>query len=154
MESCKRIFSMIVMEKKSANEFKDRLVMRGDTISEDETAFSSAPTTGRGSISTLLMFATYFGWDVSSLDVTQAFLPIDDLSRRDKRVISVPPFIRFTPPTSLKRCEVPGMDVVSETIFLRCRGISTNRCQKPKWTQCSRWGWWPISLSTEEETHL
>ena len=67
--------------KKNTNEFNARLVVRGDTVSEEETDYSSAPTTRRGIVSTVLISATFFGRQVSSIDFTEAFLQEDDLQK-------------------------------------------------------------------------
>ena len=124
----RRIFSMIVLKKKTTNEFKARLVLRGDTIAESETAFSSAPTTGRHSVAMLLLLATFFGWKVSSIDATQAFLQSDDLQQDDKQVAILPPYISIKMPRMLKKCPISGMAVVQEE-DIHVRGRSEYKAQ-------------------------
>ena len=108
---------MIVLKKKNTNEFKARLALRGDTISESETAFSSAPTTGRGSVSMLITMATIFGWQLASIDVSQAFLQADDLQQEDKFYVILPPYITIRSPEFLKKCPISNMPIVEEKIF-------------------------------------
>ena len=75
----RRIHSMIVTKRKSTMEFKARLVLRGDTISEQDTAFASAPTACRGSISMLLTWAVIFRLSAYMVDISQAFLQADEM---------------------------------------------------------------------------
>ena len=105
---------MIVLKKKSTNEFKARLVVRGDTMSEAETAFSSAPTTGRGSVAMLLVLETFSKRNIATIDVTQAFLQFDDLKKDDKLFVILPPYIAIKDPTQMKTCQLSKMAVVEQ----------------------------------------
>ena len=58
--------------------------------------------------------ATFFGWKIASIDVTQAFLQADDLQKKDKHVVVLPPYITISHPTQLKKCAVSGTPIVEE----------------------------------------
>ena len=111
----RRIYSMIVMKRKSTAEFKARLVLRGDTISEQDTAFASAPTACRGSVHMLLTLNMLFGLSIFMVDISQAFLQADELSREDKLITTVPPYVLLPNPDVLPRCPDSGMPIVSES---------------------------------------
>ena len=109
--------------------------MSGDTVSEEETAFNSAPATGRGGIATLLTFATYFPWNLATMDATQASLQSDDLSKKDRSVIIAPTFIRLPHPSTLPKCDRSGMAIVSEPNVEIAhwdvkKGLSTNELNR------------------------
>ena len=86
----RKVHSMVVMKRKSTLEFKARLVLRGDQVSEQDMAFVSAPTACRGSVQALIMMNVIFGLSIFMVDISQAFLQSDELSSRDKMVITVP----------------------------------------------------------------
>ena len=90
------------------------LVLRGDTISESDVSFASAPTAGRYSVFTVLTMATLFRMSLSMIDISQAFLQSDELSHADKVLTAVPPYIRLPNPDRLKRCAATGMAIVTE----------------------------------------
>ena len=90
------------------------MVLRGDTISESDVSFASAPTAGRYSVFTVLTMATLFRMSLSMIDISQAFLQSDELSHADKVLTAVPPYIRLPNPDRLKRCAATGMAIVTE----------------------------------------
>ena len=92
-KGCKRAHSMIIMKRKSAREYKARLLLMGDTISEQDVAFSSAPTASRGSIKCALTMDALYGLTLSVSDASQAFSQSDDLCLNDKCSTDVAPFV-------------------------------------------------------------
>ena len=123
----RRVFSMIVMKRKSASEFKARLVLRGDTISEEDSAFASAPTACRGSVPMLLTWAVTFRLSVFMVDISQAFLQADELSPTDKIVTTVPPYIKLPNPREMPRCPDSGMPILVEKTFVCYLSMNTRR---------------------------
>ena len=91
-KGCKRAHIMIITKRKSTREYKARIVLTGDTISEKDVAFSSAPTVSRGSIQCALTTASLYGLTISVLDASQSFLQSDDLCLQDKCQAAAPPF--------------------------------------------------------------
>ena len=62
--------SMVAMRKKTVYLYKARLVSRGDMVSGDQVAFSSAPTTGRGIMRTVVCVCQLSNLTMGSIDVT------------------------------------------------------------------------------------
>ena len=85
----KKNYYMAVMRKKTPTTFKARLVSRGDLISQDDVAFSSAPTSNRISIRMIICVATMFRIRIGNVDVTQAFLQSDTVACEDRQVVCV-----------------------------------------------------------------
>ena len=110
----RRIHSLIITKRKTTSEFKARLVLRGDTVSEQDTAFASAPTACRGSVHTLLMLNVTFNLAVYMVDISQAFLQADEMAASDKLITSVPPYVILPDPKKLPRCKDSGMPLVGE----------------------------------------
>ena len=105
---------MIVMKRKSTMEFKARLVLRGDTLSEQDMAFASAPTACRGSMATLITMNMIFGLSLHMVDISQAFLQADELVDRDKLMTTVPPYVVLPDIREMKKCPISGMAIVGE----------------------------------------
>ena len=110
----RRVHSMIVTKRKSTSEFKARLVLRGDTISEQDTAFASAPTACRGSVPMLLTWAVVFELAVYMVDISQAFLQADELAVAGKMITTVPPFVILPDVNAMPKCPESGMPLVNE----------------------------------------
>ena len=110
----KRVYSMIVMKRKSTLEFKARLVLRGDTVSEQDMAFTSAPTACLGSVATLITLNVIFGLSLHMVDISQAFLQADELVDGDKMITTVPPYVLLPDAGKLDKCPVSGMPIVNE----------------------------------------
>ena len=109
-----KVRSTIAMKRKSMSEFKARLVLRGDQVSEQDTAFASASTACRGSMAMLLAMNVLFRFHIYMVDISQAFLQADERSWEDKTVTTVPPYVVFPGPSRLRRCVDSGMPTVTE----------------------------------------
>ena len=124
----RRLYIMTATRRNSTSEFKAIFAMRGDTISEHDTAFASAPTACRGSVPMLLTWTVVFNLSVFMVDISQAFLQAGDLSLPDKMVTTVPPYAILHDPDHLPRCVDSGMPLaVSKDIKV----LSLNEYQSP-----------------------
>ena len=85
-----RAQSTLVVKRKSANQYKGRLCVRGDTIPLNTTAFISSPTVHGCGIKVVCAIAAQMKWKIHSIDISQAFLQSANLNRKD-RVIALPP---------------------------------------------------------------
>ena len=108
------IFSMFVVKRKSTLGFKSRLVLRGDTISGSDVSFASAPTAGRCSVFAVLSMATIHQMSISMIDISHAFLLIDELPKEGKVVTAAPSYVCLPRIENLKRCGETGMPLVTE----------------------------------------
>ena len=102
------------MKRKSTLEFKARMVLRGDTLSEQDMAFTSAPTACRGSVATVIMMNVLFGLSLYMVDISQAFLQADELVDRDKLITTVPPYVVPPEAHKMRKCPISGMAIVEE----------------------------------------
>ena len=98
----KKAYSIVVMRKQTANTYKARLVSRGDLVSGSEVQFSSAPTSDRCGIRSVVCVARMFKLQVGRVDVAPSFLQADTVAFEDRRIISLPGFIRVPPREKLR----------------------------------------------------
>ena len=85
-----RVQSTLVVKRKSVNQYKGRLCVRGDTIPLNTTAFISSPTVHRSGVKVICAIAAQMLWTIHSIDISQAFLQSSNLNHKD-RVIVLPP---------------------------------------------------------------
>ena len=105
---------MFAVKRKSTLEFKSMLVLRGDAVSESDVSFASAPTAGRCSVFTVLTMATIHRMSISMIDISQAFLQSDELSKEDKVATTVPSYVCLPRIENLKKREKTGTPLVTE----------------------------------------
>ena len=115
-------------------------MLRGDTVSEEEVSFASAPTAFRGSVQMILTTTAVFHLSLFVLDVSQEFLQSDELCEADKYVTSVPPFVSLPHPNDVPRCSTTGFPLVSEADIKvldwdSYRGLPTDR-KKSSFPKC------------------
>ena len=88
-----RVFSTIIVKRKSIDLYKGRICTRGDLVPLANVAFVSSPTANRCCVRIVITIAPIMAWGIKALDISQAFLQADNLNERDRIVIIPPPMI-------------------------------------------------------------
>ena len=88
-----RVFSTVIIKRKSIDLYKARLCTRGDLVPLPDVAFVSSPTAHRVCIRLLITLSTIFRWQLKTLDISQAVLQSSNLNDSDRLVIIPPPRI-------------------------------------------------------------
>ena len=90
-----KIYSTLVVKRKSVGVYKGRLCARGDSIPLTHTSFTSSPTVHRCGVKIMCMIAVLFSFQMRSLDVSQAFLQSDNLAESDRCIVIPPNMVKL-----------------------------------------------------------
>ena len=88
-----KVFTTIVIKRKSSGIFKARLVLRGDMVPIAMQQFLSAPTAARCMVRIVLSIASTMRFRVGTVDVSMAFLQADIVNPEERIVAILPSWI-------------------------------------------------------------
>ena len=129
-----RFHTTLVVRLKGNGIVKSRLCLRGDTMTAKFSNFVSAPTVDRSMIRLLVSTAATYGYRLSMVDITCAFLQSQELSDSDKYIALPPPCIMLnTMPWDGSIATKPQEQLGSRFGLLRHRPLYGSKCAPLRW---------------------
>ena len=146
IRSLPKVFTTIVVKRKSCGNMKARIVIRGDQVPLCSQAFLSAPTAAQPMLNIILSVAITYDFKVGMVDISQAFIQSEIVHPDERIVIMLPKWIPMPYESKiLNPDEEPNAPPVTHGL-LTVRPLYGGRDAPLRWfltlsSALKKWGW-------------